>query len=285
MNLSNIHGLPDALVRAIRNDPYQTGGDISNTRLIDSPQIRLLQKRYRELIVEDISEKLFALLGQALHTILERANGADRVEERLFAQCNGWNISGQFDRMDLNEGVLDDYKVCSVYKAEGGIEWERQLNVLRWLAFENGHQIHTLRVIAFFRDWSAAKAERDPLYPQVAIKIIKIPVWPLEQTKAYVSDRVDLHRTAEQTGVMECSPEERWYSGTKWALMKEGGKRATKLFDAFEDVPKDLPPGFKIEERPGEYKRCKQYCSARAFCPQWKLTQQTTMQQDQPVEA
>ena len=35
MNLTNLYGLPDALVNAVRNDPYQGGGDISVTKLID----------------------------------------------------------------------------------------------------------------------------------------------------------------------------------------------------------------------------------------------------------
>ena len=36
MNLTNLLGLPDAFVAAVKNDPYSGGGDISVTKLIDS---------------------------------------------------------------------------------------------------------------------------------------------------------------------------------------------------------------------------------------------------------
>ena len=46
MNLTNIHDLPQALVDAVRNDPYEGGGDISFTKLIDSAQRRVLLKKF-----------------------------------------------------------------------------------------------------------------------------------------------------------------------------------------------------------------------------------------------
>ena len=55
MNLTNVHGLPQALVDAVRNDPYTGGGDISVTKLIDSPQRRVLLKEYKDSIVEDVT--------------------------------------------------------------------------------------------------------------------------------------------------------------------------------------------------------------------------------------
>ena len=147
-NLTNIFGLPEALVNAVRNDPYQGGGDISVTKLIDSPQKRVLSKRYKEVVVEDVSERIWALMGQAVHTVLERANTNALVEKRLFAQIGDWTLSGQFDRVHLQDGVLQDYKVCSTFKAEGDESWTRQLNVLKWLAKQNGIEVERLEVVA-----------------------------------------------------------------------------------------------------------------------------------------
>ena len=137
-NITNIHNLPDALVAAVRNDPYQGGGDISVTKLIDAPQRRGLWARHKDDIEEDVSERIWSLLGQAVHHILERAETNALVEQRLFAEVGGTILSGQFDRLHFDTKTLSDYKVTTAFKAEGSEQWTRQLNVLRWLAYKNG---------------------------------------------------------------------------------------------------------------------------------------------------
>lgn len=271
MNLTNVHGLPQALVDAVRNDPYTGGGDISVTKLIDAPQRRVLLKQYKDSIVEDVSERIWSLLGQAVHTILERANKSDIVEERLFAEVDGWKLSGQFDRMDLHQIVLDDYKCTSVYKVmmSDMKDWERQLNVLRWLAIQNGYMVEKLRIIAILRDWRKADAKFKPGYPQQPVVTIEIPVWPLDETYQYVRNRISIHQAAEAGEVMSCSNEERWYSGTTYALKKVGGKRALKVSERKEDFGEQLADGTFIETRPGMYRRCAEYCEVANFCEQY----------------
>ena len=91
--ITNIHNLPAAIVAAVQNDPYTGGGDISTTKLIDSPQVRVLGAAHKDAISVDVSERVWALLGQAVHTILERAGLREAgmvVEERLYAEVNGW---------------------------------------------------------------------------------------------------------------------------------------------------------------------------------------------------
>jgi len=269
MNLTNLHGLPDALVNAVRNDPYKGGGDISVTKLIDSPQKRVLAKQYREVVVEDVSERIWSLMGQAVHTVLERANTVAIVEERLFAEIGGWTLSGQFDRVHLEHGVLQDWKVCSTYKADGDDSWTRQLNVLKWLAFANGIEVKSLQVVAIFRDWKKSESMRKEGYPQQAVKVIDIPVWTQEQVVAYIEDRINLHRAAENGDPVECSEEDRWYSGTSYALMKIGGKRAIRVSPLREELG-DPGPGQEIVVRPGANRRCENYCEVAPFCPQYQ---------------
>jgi len=271
VNLTNVYGLPEALVRAIRNDPYTGGGDISVTKLIDSPQVRVLRKQYGNAVVEDVSDRIWSLLGQAVHTILERAGEEEhvKVEERLFAEVLGWNVSGQYDRLDLHGTTLDDYKVTSTYSLGGKIEWERQLNCLRWLAVQNGYKVEKLRIVAILKDWKKAKAKIDSSYPQVPVAVVQVPVWDLSEAYQYILDRVSIHQAAEQGDVPECTDEERWYSGTKFALMKTGGKRAIKLFERKEDIG-DIADGTFIEERPGVYRRCDDYCEVSGFCEQFQ---------------
>jgi len=264
--VTNIHGLPTALVEAVKNDPYTGGGDISVTKLIDAPQRRVLWKRHATAIESDVSERIWALLGQAVHHILERAGTDALAEERLYADVDGWQVSGQFDRLHLGDAVLQDYKVTTTYKAEGSEQWTAQLNCLRWLAFQNGYDVDRLEIVAIFRDWRKVEADRKPDYPRTAVSVIPVPVWPLAEAEAYIRGRVAQHQAAEAGAVSLCTPEERWYSGDKWAIQKPGAKRALRVLD---EKPTEAPDGYEIMFRQGEFKRCAHYCEVAAFCPQW----------------
>ena len=278
MNITNIHGLPDALVRAVKNDPYTGGGDISVTKLIDSPRRRVLRKQYGHAVVEDVSERIWSLMGQAVHSVLERAGGEGIVEERLYADVGGWSVSGQFDRLDLSGGVLQDYKVCSVFKAGGDASWERQLNILRWLAVKNGYPVDRLEVIAIFRDWKKAESLRSETYPKQNVQAIQVPVWSLEDVESYLQERVRMHQEAESGQIPECTADERWQTETTYALMKDGGKRAKKVASTAEELG-PVPDGHSIQVRPGSSRRCADYCEVAPFCDQWKRIQD---EQEQP---
>lgn len=272
--ITNLHGLPQSIVAAVTNDPYVGGGDISATKLIDSPRVRVLSAFHRDKLSVDVSERVWSLLGQAVHTILERAGLREEgmvVEQRLFAEVNGWQVSGQFDVLHLEEQKISDFKVTTVYKQHGSDSWTRQLNILRWLAHQNGNPVEHLEVVAIFRDWRKTEAQRNPDYPQAAIQVITIPVWPLDETEQYIRERVMLHQEAAEGVDVECTDEERWYSGTKWALVKPGNLRALKVLDAAPD-PSTVPDGYTVEVRRGEYKRCQHYCDVADFCSQWAET-------------
>ena len=272
MNLTNLRGLPDALVQAVRNDPYAGGGDISTTKLIDAPQRRVLHKKFSDFVVEDVSDRIWSLLGQAVHTVLERAETSALTEKRLFAEVNGWSVSGAFDRLHLGEELLQDYKVTSTYNAEGSESWTKQLNVLRWLAHQNGYPVSKLQIVAIFRDWSRAKV-RDG-YPESNVGLIDVPLWDLDEAQAYIEERVALHQKAAKGEEVLCTDEERWYEGTKYALKKKGGVRATKVADRIEDLG-EIQDGYEIEMRPGAFKRCESFCEVAPFCKQFKQSKES----------
>jgi hypothetical protein len=268
--LTNVHNLPAAIIAAIQADPYTGGGDVSCTRLIDAPQIRVLGGKHKDEITVDASEMVFALMGQAIHAVLERAGlkeGGVTVEQRLFAEVNGWQVSGQVDRMHIADGTLSDFKMTTVYKQHGSDGWTRQLNVLRWLAHMNGIRLDTLSVVAIFRDWRKTEAQRNPDYPQAAIQEITVPVWSLEDAEEYITERVYLHQAASRGEEVLCTDEERWFSGNTYALMNTGGKRALKVSTDRSALPEPTE-GQYVEERPGVWKRCEHYCDVRAFCRQ-----------------
>jgi hypothetical protein len=272
-SITNVHGLPTALVEAVKNDPYVGGGDISVTKLIDAPQRRVLWKKHATAVETDVSERIWSLLGQAVHHILERAGTDALAEERLFADIGGWQVSGQFDRLHLGDRTLQDYKVTTTYKADGNEQWTRQLNVLRWLAYRNNYDVDHLEIVAIFRDWRKVEADRKPDYPRAAVQVIPVPVWPLSVTEMYVRERVLAHQNAEKGMPTSCSDEERWYSGDRWAIQKPGAKRALRVLD---EKPDEVPDGYDLMFRKGEFKRCAHYCEVSAFCPQWAADRPAT---------
>jgi hypothetical protein len=277
--LTNVHGLPQAIMDAVTADPYTGGtGDISCTKLIEAPQIRVLGGKHTNEITVDVSDRVFSLMGQALHTVLERAGLKEEgvvIEERLYAEVNGWAVSGQVDRIHIADGTLSDFKMTTVWKQHGSDSWTRQLNVLRWLAHQNGHQqITRLEVVAVFRDWRKTEAKRNPSYPQAAIMTIPVPVWPLDEAEEYIRERVYIHQAASRGEEVPCTDEERWFSGNTYALMKTGGKRALKVSADRSALP-ELTEGQYIDVRVGEYKRCQHYCDVSQFCEQWAKTKRT----------
>lgn len=144
MKITNKYGLPEALVAAIANDPYDPGkGDITVTRLIAPPRKVLLEARHAHEISEDVSDRLWSLLGQSVHVILERAEKTAVTEERLSITRQGFTVSGKFDRFVLTDGLLQEYKVTTAYTVRNGgrDEWEAQLNLLAAILRENGHQV------------------------------------------------------------------------------------------------------------------------------------------------
>lgn len=281
--ITNTLNLPAAIVRAVQNDPYTAGNsDISATKLIDAPQVVHLSRQHHDKLTVDVSERIWALLGQAVHTILERAGLREDgmvVEERLYATVLGWTISGQVDRMHVDAGKLSDYKVTTVYKKNGSDSWTKQLNVLRWLAHQNGHEVNELEIVAIFRDWRKTDSERLADYPAAAVQVIPVPVWSLEEAEDYIYERVALHQAARKGADVPCSDTDRWYSGTTYALMKDGGKRALRVVDS-RDMLEPVAEGYYVQERVGEYKRCQHYCDVRDFCTQWADTKLTLTGED-----
>lgn len=276
--ITNNLNLPRPIVKAIENDSYHASygnrkADISVTSLIDSPRIVALKRQHRGQIVEDAADLVWALIGQATHAIIERAATEDDIaEERLYAKREDWWISGQFDL--LSGGTLSDFKITSVWSVisamkDGKPEWDAQLNVLDWLCRENGIKVEQLEIIALIRDWSKNKAREDG-YPGKQVVRIPIPRWTPEEQEEYVIQRIKTHQAAHEDLPL-CSDEERWTRPAKWAVMKKGAKRATRLLDSEQEAHEygtQNVEGYTLQYRPGESVRCNSYCSVAQFCTQ-----------------
>lgn len=275
MKLTNRMNLPQPLVDAVRNDSYDGPRDtnsISVTSLLKPPRLLALEKTYATEISEDASDRIWSLLGQVVHGILERAETDGVAERRLSITVEGWAVSGAMDR--YCDGTLQDYKVVTAYKfKDGGVpkDYEAQLNIYSEILRQHGHPVNRAEIVGILRDWSKLEARRDPSYPQAQVLVREVPLWPAERAQKFIRERVILHQQA-RISLPLCSAEDRWERPTKYAVMKEGAVRAVKLFDnrdeAIDYSIKDNK--YYVEDRPGEAIRCSAYCPVAAFCTQYQ---------------
>lgn len=301
--VTNIKGFPDALVKAVENDSYSKGrADRSVTGLLTPPRQAALKEVYGDQITEDVSERTFALYGQLVHLLLERAGEHDRnalTEERMFTEVLGWTISGQTDTITLTEEegwAVSDYKFVTAYKFKreytGELlipeEYEQQLNMYAYLLRENGFKVDGLKIVAIYRDWSKLEAKRDKNYPQSGAETHIVKLWSEPVAKAFIEERVRLHQQAmagdmlggfSEEELPECTDEERWAKPDKYALKTNAtSARARKLFDtevkavrwAYE---KNFSEGWVVEHRKGANTRCENYCLVSEYCEQFRTLQ------------
>jgi hypothetical protein len=273
--LTNKLSLPNVFVRAIgkSSGKYTRGNsDISVTQLISPAYQRNLIETSDS--VEDVSDMIWSLLGTAVHYIIENASIDDDIsEERFFHTVGDKVVSGQCDL--ISDGTLYDFKVTSVWSLmDGGkIEWEQQLNLLRFLASikavssgDSRYLVNKLAIVAILRDFQKVKAGIDG-YPKSAVAIVDIPLWPLMQAGSYLADRVEAHF---QSDPPPCTDEERWATEEVYALMKDGRKSAVKLHDTRESAEAaaaEKGKGHFVQLRPKTYRRCEGYCGVSHSCP------------------
>jgi hypothetical protein len=293
MKITNKSNLPKVIERAVINDPYDSSGsNISATRLIAPPRIRVLEMRNWDLIEDDVSNRIFSLLGQSVHHILERSKlKVDLAERRLFYKddkiTNGWTLSGQFDLLS-RQGDLTDFKVTSAWAAldaltNGKDEWENQLNVLDFLCRKNQKtltrykkevKVKSLNIMAILRDWSKLKVMQSDNYPRKQVVMIPIRRWSEEEQENYVQARIKLHQDAEKSDQLPlCTAKERWRKENSYALMLDNRKTAKRVLPTREEMDMYMKEnkyvegqGCKVVFRAGEDVRCQHYCSVNQFC-------------------
>ena len=291
--ITNNKGFPLALVKAVENDSYSKGrADRSVTGLLAPPRQAALKVIHEDVLTEDVADRTYALYGQLIHLLLERAGELDRnalTEERMFTEVEGWTISGQTDTITLTEEegwVVSDYKFVTAHKFKRDYsgelvmpaEYEQQLNMYGHLLRENGFKVEGLKIVAIYRDWSKLEAKRDGNYPQLGAETHDVKLWPAAEAREFMAERVRLHQAAEND-LPECDEEERWARPDKYALMSTPTSiRARKLFDtevsavtwAYESKIKE---GWVVEHRPGVNTRCENYCLVSEYCEQFKALQ------------
>lgn len=245
----------------------------------------MLRREHDHEIEIDIADRLWALVGTAMHSMAEKGADAEHLaEERLFTKINGWNISGAIDVQHITEkGVtVLDYKFTSVWSVIYDLkkEWIAQQNCYAYLIEkEKGLTVNKLEIVTFLRDRNKQKAKQDSSYPQSDVVVLDVPLWSFEEREKYIEDRVKLHQEAFQQFSLEgtclpCSDEERWKRADSFAVMKEGRKTAVRVLNSAEEAEKKLKSlGDKhfVEQRIGVPTRCADnYCNVSQWCQQYQ---------------
>ena len=283
MKITNKRNLPQTIVNVLHRPTYNKGtAHISATELINSPRIVQLKRMHWNELEQDAAEMVWSLFGSAVHNILEHGKDEHHiVEQRLTSHLDGWTISGAIDLQEVEEDgiIINDYKVTSSWTVmTEKQDWVNQLNIYAWLVEAVKKQVvKKLQIIAIIRDWKERET-KNPDYPQAPIVTIEIPLWPMEDRIAFIKARLDEHSEALLDASLEspmrpCTSDQMWERPTLYAVMKEGGKRAKKVYEVREDADRDLaaqPAGHFIEVRPGSRVRCEGYCPVSGFCDQYQ---------------
>jgi len=285
MKITNKHNVPETLVALASREYYSKGkSDYSVTEIISPPRIQRLRRKHHDEMEQDVSEMLWSLLGSALHVVAERGQHEGyTTEERLYAEIDGVILSGAIDiQKSTPEGILiTDYKFTSAWALrQDKFEWEAQQNIYAWLVqTAKKTPVVGVQICALIRDWSRREAAVKADYPQAPIQVIDLPLWDIDRTATYITERLNAHRESKvaadwETELPFCTEDERWMRETQYAVKREGRKTAIRVFDN-EQEAKDLAEKEKgfVEIRKGEAIRCTgNFCGVNQWCSQYQAS-------------
>jgi hypothetical protein len=303
MKIINDLGMPDHAFKAIcmrqgRPEPPKLDY-IGVSALMNAPLPRYLFARYWHQLEQKASETMNALQGQMGHLLFDKVETDTETEIHLKVDFEGQRLYGIADYYDPKLKTLGDAKFKQVNAVtastiRGTKDLETQLNIYCWMARKMGYTVEHLQGDIYINGWTVYRSYGDSAYPKAPYIKLSIPIWEDAFTANYVRERLKVHdtraiRLLRERGpeiedglgfVLEgamleipvCTDEERFMQPTKWAVMRDGQKKAVKLFDNMNDaytfigLQKDA---FKlgVTERKGGYMKCGFYCNVRQFCP------------------
>lgn len=279
MIITNKLNMPDAFVKAIQNSRHNADKCLSATTLLKGTKEIILTDRHFDEITIDASDEVWAVFGTAVHTILEHQEDEAFKEESFSVDVLDYKVTGKVDRYDMKHETIEDWKTASVWKVifQDFEDWKRQGLIYAWLLKQSGLNVRHIRFIALLKDHSKSEAKKKADYPQEPVYIYEFDPTPEDMTsiEVYIKDKVfDVSQNVEKADndIPECSPDQRWATPTKWAVMKEGRKTAVKVCETQEEAEKFIDDLEKekdkhyVEERKGQDKKCSDYCACCEFC-------------------
>ena len=287
MPVTNRLGLPQPIVDAVSSDYKPTPKRYSATTIQKGIREILLQRRHYDEITVDAADQIWMLFGSAVHEWLERHQETDTQFKEEFISWtlpSGYTVSGIVDLYDGDTGTVTDYKTVSVWKVIKN-EWDdyrTQVLTYAWILRKMGFKAERGEIVALIKDHSKTKAKTEAGYPPHPVHIERwefteddfeaIGFWIEMKLKA-----IQEHEEVPDDELPVCSETERWYEGDKWAVIKKGNKKATKVMDDrgaaefYADSMEEAGKGkYEVVFRPGASRKCEEYCSAAPFCSFWK---------------
>ena len=286
--ITNKLNLPQPFVDAATNDHTYKPHRYSVTEVLGGTCEAVLKRRHSGEGDEDVADMVWALLGTAVHKVLQEAEASESQlqENWLSVPVGAYELSGIFDLYDDETHTVTDWKTCAVWKIIFGDfeDWRKQTLAYCWMLRQLGIDARRGEIVAIMRDHSMRKAKTDRDYPQHPVHRMG---WDFtrDDFDAIESDifewfaNVQHEETVEDSYLEPCSHEQRWHKEDKWAVKKRGRKTAIRVYakkqDAYQRAAgenreagkKDL---FYVEERPGEDTKCESYCSVAEFCPYYQ---------------
>jgi len=265
MKITNLHNLPEAVYNKVARIREPIKDRFHVTDLCNAPLMRYLREKHWDSLKEDASDRIWALLGSAVHYILEETAPSDSfAEETLEAQIGNATIVGTPDLW--HRGIISDYKTTSVFSFLLGDkpEWSLQLNLYAWLYRKNGFVTDKLQIHAILRDWMKSKSLQQPDYPSIPFCTVTIPLIAIEQ------HIVNWLENYYRNPMEECTPGQKWSRPTTYAVMEKGKVRAKRVLETSEDAEIWLKENgsdkMYIETRKGANIRCENYCQVSEYC-------------------
>ena len=276
MITTNEMGLPEAFVNFVSNVRHNKPGTLSATTLLQGDKQIVLYDRHFDELKQDAADLVWSTFGTAFHSIMEKQESNTFKEEAFEVQVGDWKVTGHLDSYDMEKEIIEDWKTTSVWKVikQNFDEWKAQGLTYAWLIRKAGLKVQKCRFIALLKDYSEAEAQRKPDYPRKPVYIYQFDVTDadIEATEQRITNKIKSVTEAYKMpddDIPPCSPEERWATETKYAVMKKGRQSAVKLCDdqqSAEAYMANLSKEHYIEVRPGEDRRCQKYCPCAEFC-------------------
>ncbi len=279
MKITNKNNLPIAFVNLANEQREYKEKRYSVTTILAGTKSILLHKKYDDVLEQDVEDMIAMLFGTAMHYVLEHADKTDMKEIRLEKEIiDGYFLTGAFDLYNEKDYAIEDYKTGKVAKVMGNDfeDWRKQGLQYAWLCRHHGIIVDKLKFHVLIKDWSKLKAKYDSAYPQHPIWTwhYKISSRDMMEIEDFIFTKFkELIYFEGKSFIPPCSEKERWNTGSKFAIMKRGKKRALKVFNSKREAESNMT-GDYIEERKGEDIKCEYYCLANRFCDYYKKSKE-----------
>jgi hypothetical protein len=262
------------------------GSDVSVTELLRPVRVTHLYNRYRQLIKKpDLKQVLSSFLGMGIHDQLQRYLKKDDkwlVERRLLSVIDGVRLAGRFDAMyDYKD--LYDIKFTKVYKYMKGdfSEWEQQLNMYDYMAWKDGIELSSLKIMMIFADWQLREQWKED-YPSSVITIVPVSQWSRTKQESFIKERILMWKSTqslEDTKLPLCTQDERWADPPLYKVYRvPTHTRASKVFKNKTEAENYLKDKKSKDsnwsnatiksERSNAWRRCV-WCDVSGWCNQF----------------